>query len=114
MATTYSARFLLGTCSAGSPYLVSAQVPLGFIWVVRNVTFQQLGNFGGFLNLWMPDISGAPETGNVALSQELYHVFGQQNLWYRQVLVAGEVVAAQGVNLISDVDVIISGYQLTA
>jgi hypothetical protein len=81
---------------------------------VRNVTFQQLGNFGGFINIWMPDNSGSPETGVVVLSQELYHVFGSQNVWYRHVLEAGEVVAIQGVDLISAVGCIVSGYQLTA
>jgi hypothetical protein len=114
VSTTYSQRFLVGTCEPFSPYIVSDPVPSGFIWVIRNVTFQQTGNFGGFMNIWIPDVSGTPESGNVALSQELYHVFGSANLWYRQVINAGEVVAAQGVSLLSAVDVIISGYQLTA
>lgn len=113
MAPAYSTRFLLGTCEPFVPYIVSDPVPTGFIWVIRNVTFQQTGNFGGFLNIWMPDDPVSPETGTVVLSQELYHIFGAANIEYRQVLNAGEVVAAQGVSLVSAVSVIISGYQLS-
>lgn len=61
----------------------------------------------------MPDDPVTPESGSLVLSQELYHVFGTQNIEYRQVLNAGEVVAAQGVSLVSAVTVIISGYQLS-
>lgn len=113
MTAAYSTRFLLGTCEPFAPYIASSPVPTGFIWVVRNVTFQQTGNFGGFINIWMPDDPVSPETGTVVLSQELYHVFGAQNIEYRQVLEAGECVAAQGANLVTSVNVIISGYQLS-
>lgn len=114
MSTTYSTRLALGQCEPFVPYFASSPVPTGFIWVVRNITFQQQGNFGGFLNIWMPDVAGSPETGSVVLSQELYSILGHGNLWYRQVLNAGEVLAFQGVSLISAVTVIASGYQLTA
>lgn len=112
--TTYSTRFLVGTIEPFSPYIASDPVPTGFIWVIRNITFQQTGNFGGFLNIWMPDVSGSPETGTIVLSQELYGIFGHENLSYRQVLNAGEVIAFQGVSIISPVNVICSGYQLAA
>jgi hypothetical protein len=111
--STYSTRFLSARLNAGSDYHASVPVPTGFIWVIRNITAQQTGNFGGFVNIWAPESPVSPLTGQLLLSQELYHVFGQFNNEYRQVLNAGELLAAQGASAISPIDIIISGYQLS-
>lgn len=105
MATAYSIRILQAQVSSGAT-AVSDAVPTGFIWLLNFVSINSRGYPFGYCQLLAPG-------DHLVANYDMYPLIGQAIQWRHDVLEAGEQLTFYNLYSLSDMDVLISGYQLS-